>query len=59
MKDNDAVVRTDNEECAPRSKAHETLKQCIHTLKGPDPGVKVWARQWERKAIMRVRGSMG
>ena len=46
MKCNDVVMRTDSEKkCAPMSKAHGTLKQCMHTLKGPDPDMKVRAIQ--------------
>ena len=42
MKCNDVVASTDNEKNVPLGpRLNETLKQCMHTLKGPNPGVKM------------------
>ena len=41
MECSDVVMRKDNEKSAPLGpRLNETLKQCMHTLKGPYPCVK-------------------
>ena len=47
------------ERCTYRSEAHETSKQCMHTLKGPYPGVEGEQGYKKEKAMMLMRGSKG
>ena len=47
------------EKCTCRSKAHEASKQCMHTLKGPNPGVKNVSKVMRKKgynAHVRLNG---
>ena len=60
MKCNDAMIGKDNEKDAllgPR--LMKTPKQCMHTLKGPYPGVEGEQGYKKEKAMMLMRGSKG